>query len=86
MAPATYWIADKKRVGTWLFLVALAAAVSLAACDNGSTDPESQGPDATEAFPGLTVSDTDAAGTGAVLAAGTTGMAYVSASPGTFSD
>jgi hypothetical protein len=68
-----------------LFLVALAAAIGPVACDNGSTEPENQRPDATELFPGLTVSDTDGGG-GPALAAGTSGIAYISACPGTFSD
>ncbi len=86
MAPATSWISSKKRVGTWLFLVALAVAAGLAACDNGSTDPAGQRPDATELFPGLTVSDANGPGAGYALAAATAGLTYVSACPGTFSD
>jgi alpha-tubulin suppressor-like RCC1 family protein len=87
MALAAVWQSDKRKIGTWVLLMALALAVGLAAgCDDGSTEPESQGPDATELFPGLTVSDVEGAAGGGILAAGSEGLTYVSASPGTFLD
>ena len=75
---------EKKNVGLWLLLLGVAAA-GLVSCDGGSTPSENdQEPDATEIFPGFTVSDAEeASGT---LMANAEGVAYVSASPGTFSD
>jgi hypothetical protein len=65
----------------------LATAASLTGCEGSTTQPEDeQEPDATALFPGLTVSDADGAGAGTALAAGTAGVTYVSACPGTFSD
>jgi alpha-tubulin suppressor-like RCC1 family protein len=91
MDPAKSWASGKKSFGTWLFLIALAMATGIASCSDGTTeppeeDPEEPGPDATEVFPGLTVSDAESAATGGALAAANEEVTYVSACPGTFTD
>lgn len=64
-------------------ICALTLAVALAAC---SDSPAPTGPDATELLPGLTVSDVQPGPAGGGLSAASPGVAYISASPGTFSD
>lgn len=84
MAAATCWRSSKRRASIWLLLLVLALAVGLASCDDGTIEPE-QADDATEVFPGLTVSDPEGASSGGgTLAATSLGLAYVSACPHTF--
>ncbi len=60
---------------------ALTLAVALTSCSDSPTEP-----DATRLLPGLTVSDAQAGIDGGLLAEGSPDVAYISASPGTFSD
>ncbi|UCC71644.1 MAG: Ig-like domain-containing protein [Gemmatimonadota bacterium] len=82
----------KRKIGGWLISMALAAAAVLASCSDEPTGP-GHGDDATDLFPGLTVSEpTGAAGFsaaasgGGARAAAAPDFAYISARPGTFSD
>jgi alpha-tubulin suppressor-like RCC1 family protein len=95
MASAKIHRSGKRKIGARSILVPLAFAAVLASCsDDGPTGHDGEWDDATDLFPGLTVSNptgaatgfTGAATGGAAGAAAALGLAYVSALPGTFSD
>jgi alpha-tubulin suppressor-like RCC1 family protein len=94
MASARIWKSGERKVGTLLLVTTLAITAGLASCnDDGTTGPEEIGDDATNLFPGLTVSDPTGppSGEGApaawgALAAASPGLTYVSASPYTFAN
>jgi hypothetical protein len=88
MASARDWTSGKRKVGTLLLLVGLALAAGLTSCDDGSdpTDPgEDPLDDVVTAFPGISISNPVGALVGTrSLAAASTSVTYISASPGTF--
>jgi uncharacterized membrane protein len=84
MAASEFWKVEIAKGATWLLVAAAALAAGLTSCDHESTGL-SRDPEATSKFPGLTVSDVRDAPAGAARLAAVTGVAYVSASPGTFS-
>ena len=71
------------RSGGWLFAIALVAAAGLTGCTDSPADPGTQA--AAELPPGLSISDPVRSGA-ALVAGDTEGLAYISASPGTFPD
>ena len=71
------------RSGGWLFAIALAAAAGLTGCADGLAGPDAQA--GAEMGPGLSISDPVRSGA-ALVAGDTEGLAYISASPGTFPD
>ncbi len=99
MTSTRFWKSGECKVGTLLLVTALAISVGLASCDDeGTTGPEQEeddatNVDATDLFPGLTVSDPTgppssggALAGGGALAAASLGLTYVSACAGTFPD
>lgn len=84
MAPVKTRTTRRRRLECVPLICALPLAVALAACSDSPQAPTE--PDATTLLPGLTVSDAQAGTAGSGLAAASPGVAYISASPGTFSD
>jgi alpha-tubulin suppressor-like RCC1 family protein len=88
MASARFWISGKRKVGTFLLLVALALTAGLTSCGDGSGPTETEDDpldDVVTVFPGIVISNPVGAlvGTGS-LAAASPSVTYISASPGTF--
>ena len=69
--------------GGWLFAIALAAVAGLTGCADSPAGPDAQA--GAEMGPGLVISDPVRSGA-ALVAGDTEGLAYISASPGTFPD